>query len=115
MTPLKKMTIRVHQFTYERLKESRLSDGEEIERMFRSHDHKIKEIEKLNEQVVALQKEKQLLFEVTNKMNMTLDILNTMVSNMNVTEFIAHDVDATEVVQAAQLKQEGRVNAMRNY
>ncbi|EAC8616833.1 hypothetical protein ACN2T2_003005 [Listeria monocytogenes] len=115
MTPLKKMTIRVHESTYERLKASRLSDGEEMERIFRSHDQHVKEVEKLNEQLVALQKEKQLLFEITNKMNITLDILNTIVSNMNVTDFIAHDVDATEVVQAAHLKQEGRVNAMRNY
>ncbi|EGY4491817.1 hypothetical protein JSY98_002870 [Listeria monocytogenes] len=115
MTPLKKMTIRVHESVYERLKESRLSDGEEIERIFRTHDQQEKEIDRLSEQLLALQKEKQLLYEITNKMNMTLDILNTMVSNLDVTEFIAHDIDATEVVQAAKLKQEGRVKAMRNY
>ncbi|MBK1962944.1 hypothetical protein D8X92_13710 [Listeria ivanovii] len=115
MDPLKKITIRVNETTFQRLKASRLSDGDEIERIFRQHDQQAQKLKELSEQLTALQKEKQLLFELSNKLNMTIDVLNTIIASMDITEFIAHDVDPTEVMQAAKYKQEGRIKTMRNY
>ncbi|WP_270996110.1 hypothetical protein [Listeria seeligeri] len=115
MESLRKVTIRIREGTFQRLKESRLSDGEEVERVFQRHDQQEQKIEELTEQIIALQKEKKLLFEMSNKMNMTLDVLNTIVSSMDISGFIAHDVDPTEVMQAAGYKQEGRVKTLRNY
>ncbi|MCD2208582.1 hypothetical protein [Listeria booriae] len=115
MTKLEKITIRVQPDTYEKLKDSRLSYGAEIDRLFRLSNQQTKRVDELTDQVVALQKEKRLLLELSNKMNMVLDVLNTMVASLNVQEFIAHDMSPTEVLQAAILKQEGRVDSMRNY
>ncbi|EAE1273806.1 hypothetical protein Y229_14780 [Listeria monocytogenes] len=115
MEPLKKITIRVSETIFQRLKASRLSDGDEIERIFRQHDQHAQKVKELSEQLTALQKEKQLLFELSNKLNMTIDVLNTIIASMDITEFIAHDVDPTEVMQAAIYKQEGRIKTMRNY
>lgn len=111
----KKITARISRETFELLKETRLSDGEEIDRVFRKYRQLQKEKELLQEKLIELQKEKKLLFEMVNKQNIMLDMLNTMTASLNIENFIAHDMNPTEVTEAALLKQEGRVRAMRNF
>ncbi|WP_088816455.1 hypothetical protein [Listeria goaensis] len=110
-----KITVRIHPETYAIIQEDAQTNGACIDQAFQDMQTWKKREVDLVEQVKALQKEKKLLFELVNKMNILLDIQNTLVANLDVTDFIAHDVSPTEVVEAARLKQEGRISALRNY